>query len=387
MPPSDLRAVHVTISGLARYGGPARAVPALAAALLAEGTDAHLVLPDPPGSDARVPVDARLPVTRVGGRFDAEGVPVALPSLPAVLDALVVPGRTVLHDHGMWRPTGRACASAAARHRVPLVVSPRGMLTRDALSARRWRKTVALALWGRRDLARAAVLHCTSVAEADDLMRLRLGVPLAVIPTGLSLPPAAAPHNEVASERCCVFIGRLAPIKGLGALVDAWARLKPAGWRLVFVGPDERGERGRLEARVRALGVGDRVQCVGPVDDAAKWAWLARADLAVLPSVRESFGLFVGEALAAGVPVVATTGVPWPALDAQQCGWHVAPANLAEALAEATSVPAAVRRAMGARGRALVAAEYAWHTVATATRAVYDWTLGRAPRPPVIVAP
>jgi glycosyltransferase involved in cell wall biosynthesis len=377
----------VSISGLARFGGPARAVPALGAALAERGVDVQLVLPEPPGNDVRVPIPDTIRVTRVTGRFDAEGVPITLPGLQAAIEELLVPGTTVLHDHGFWRPTGRACARVARARHVPLVLSPRGMLTRESLAQRRWRKTVALLLWGRRDAQSASVLHCTSADEATDLQSLRLGVPLAVIPTGIAMPPAAATHADDAPLRTCVFVGRLAPIKGLDTWLRAWAQVRPTGWRLVLVGPDERGEQARLAQLAGALGIADSLTFAGPADDAAKWQWLASADLAVLPSIRESFGLAAGEALAAGVPVIATTGVPWPELDTHACGWRVPPSELADALADATQRTAADRRAMGQRGRAVIAAEYAWPAVATAMHAVYDWVLGRAPRPPAIVAP
>lgn len=362
-------------------------MPALGDALASVGVDVQLVLPSPPGNAARVPIASSIRVTTVSGRFDAEGIPLALPRLRPTLEELLVPGATVLHDHGFWRPTGRACAAVARARHIPLVLSPRGMLTRESLAQRRWRKAIALSLWGRRDLRTAAVLHCTSADEAQDLERLAPGVPRVVIPTGITLPERVALHPDDAPVRTCVFVGRLAPIKGLDAWLRAWARVRPRGWRFVLVGPDERGEHARLAALATALGIADAVEFAGPADDTAKWQWLASADLAVLPSYRESFGLAAGEALAAGVPVIATTGVPWPVLETHACGWHVPPTQLADALADATQRTAADRHGMGQRGRAVIAEHYAWPAVASAMRAVYDWVLGRAPRPPAIVAP
>ena len=72
--------------------------------------------------------------------------------------------------------------------------------------------------------------------------------------------------------------------------------------------------------------MGDTVRFLGPLDGEAKErAFAGNADLFVLPSFSESFGMAVGEALGAGVPVLTTTGVPWPMLARRGCGWSVAP--------------------------------------------------------------
>jgi glycosyltransferase involved in cell wall biosynthesis len=259
------------------------------------------------------------------------------------------------------------------------------MLAPVALAERPWRKRLALALWLRRDLASAALLHATSLREAEELAAMRLGPPIAVLPSGVTVPTDAALHADDTEERLCVFIGRLAPIKQLSLLLDAWARIRPAGWRLVIVGPDERGHGAELAARATALGLEASVTFAGVADDAAKWAWYARADLAVLTSRNESFGLAVAEALAAGVPVVATAGVPWPSLRSEDCGWHVADADFSDALAAATAASAATRRAMGARGRALMMRDYAWPAIATRSASCYRWLLSGGPTPSAVI--
>jgi glycosyltransferase involved in cell wall biosynthesis len=97
----------------------------------------------------------------------------------------------------------------------------------------------------------------------------------------------------------------------------------------------------------------------------------------ILPSFSENFGIVVAEALAQGVPVIATDGSPWESLASERCGWSVgtSAAAIAGALAAAMVLPAAERRAMGVRGHAYVQRAFGWNGIAAQTLEFYDWLL------------
>jgi glycosyltransferase involved in cell wall biosynthesis len=105
---------------------------------------------------------------------------------------------------------------------------------------------------------------------------------------------------------------------------------------------------------------------VGPVYGPAKQSAFFDADLFVLPSHSESFGMVVAEALAHGVPVLTTTGTPWSVLPERGCGWWVDATTdgITEGLRQATSQEPETLRGMGERGREFMAAEFAWEEVA-----------------------
>jgi glycosyltransferase involved in cell wall biosynthesis len=109
----------------------------------------------------------------------------------------------------------------------------------------------------------------------------------------------------------------------------------------------------------------------------AKQSAFFNADLLVLPSHSESFGMVVAEALAHGVPVVTTTGTPWSVLPERGCGWWVdATADgLTQGLRQATSQAPETLREMGERGRELVAAELGWEQVAQRFIRIYQGLL------------
>jgi len=122
---------------------------------------------------------------------------------------------------------------------------------------------------------------------------------------------------------------------------------------------------------------------VGPVAGEAKWNLYRDADLFVLPSHSENFGLVVAEALACGVPVITTRGTPWEDLVTHRCGWwtEIGVEPLANALREALRLSDEERQHMGRRGRKLVEENYTWPAAAKKMVAVYRWMLGEGQKP------
>jgi glycosyltransferase involved in cell wall biosynthesis len=125
---------------------------------------------------------------------------------------------------------------------------------------------------------------------------------------------------------------------------------------------------------VRGLGVQDSVVIAGEVQGKMKDALLANADLFVLPSYSENFGIVVAEAMAWGRPVSASTGAPWKEVADFGAGWWVKSEEdaLANALAEALGNGQEELEAMGLKGRALVEERYTWAAPAKRLVDAYD---------------
>lgn len=109
----------------------------------------------------------------------------------------------------------------------------------------------------------------------------------------------------------------------------------------------------------------------------AKAAELEAADLFILPSHSESFGMVVAEALSYAIPVLTTTAVPWPELSHHDCGWRVSPdaSSLAAGIRVATALNRSALRAKGENGRALMDREYKWSATARSLVSVYRTVL------------
>jgi len=295
--------------------------------------------------------------------------------LGSAADALDSFGKPdILHDNGIWLSHNHRLAKLSRRRCIPRIVSTRGMLEPWAMRHKHWKKRVAWWLYQRRDLMQAACVHTTAERESQNVRRLELGVPVCMIPNGVDLPQMSSEPSYSRggksscrdAKRTALFLGRLYPVKGLPMLIEAWARVRPQGWCLQIAGPDEAGCRVELEKAISTAGLIPVVSFLGPVEGQRKQSAFLDADLFILPTHSESFGMGIAEALAHGLPVLTTTAAPWPMLEKHGCGWWVEPTvdDIAEGLRNATSCDSDALRAMGDRGRGLVAAEFGWDRVA-----------------------
>jgi glycosyltransferase involved in cell wall biosynthesis len=233
-------------------------------------------------------------------------------------------------------------------------------------------------------MRRASLLHATSEQEYRDIRAFGLRQPVVIVPNGIDLPAPVKRRERPSHLRTLLYLGRIHPIKGIEILLRAWQPLaaRHPDWQLRIVGPDSDSHQASLERLARQLGL-DRITFAGPRFGADKQTEYAAADLYVLPSFTENFGMTVAEALAQGTPVVTTTGTPWAALREHGCGWMVTPDvdGLVSALDEALSQEPARLAEMGERGRAWMEHEFSWQRVATDFERAYRWLIsgGTAP--------
>ena len=170
-------------------------------------------------------------------------------------------------------------------------------------------------------------------------------------------------------------------------LLDVWKKLAPENWLLVIAGNDDSNHLPVIERKISEHGLGERVVIAGPLFGEAKEAAYRNADLFVLPSYSENFGIVVAEALGFGVPVLTTTGCPWQELKTHKCGWWVepTPAGIETALNEALKTTNEELSSMGRRGRRLVEKNYQWPGIAERMLEFYDWLLDEGRQPDFIV--
>jgi glycosyltransferase involved in cell wall biosynthesis len=142
----------------------------------------------------------------------------------------------------------------------------------------------------------------------------------------------------------------------------------------MVVGPDEGGYRSKMEREVQASGLAGDVIFNGPVSDKEKWAVYRQADLFVLPTFTENFGVIIAEALASRLPVITKKAAPWKQIESCKCGWwiDVGVEPLVEALKKATNLRENARSSMGLKGRALIEQEYSWPSMDERMRVVYE---------------
>ena len=392
-PTSDARpvtALHVVAGLSPRDGGPSYTVPRLCRALVGNGVVSTLYSV---AAEGAVPGE-----TMVDGyrdrrfRWNFMGVPL-LGNLRWSRDLVralnrVAPGVDVVHNHGLWLMPNVQSGRAAARAGKALIITPRGMLSETALAFSRRKKKLFWLLLQRQVVFGAACIHVTSEQEYGEVRAFGLRNPVALIPNGIDLPKLLpSPAIRSSAPRTVLAFGRIHPKKNLSGLVHAWSHIEQEHpeWRLRIVGPSELNHDRELRHLSAALGL-RRVSIEGAVYGDAKLDVYREADLFVLPTLNENFGLTVAEALACGIPVISTDGAPWQGLSQQGCGWWIEHGvePLAAALQIAMALPDSVLKKMGEKGRTWMARDFSWDNVAAQMHDVYRW-LARGQAPPVCI--
>jgi glycogen(starch) synthase len=310
----------------------------------------------------------RVPVLRQGwallaARHALGGGPVDLVHVHCGEDLAVLPlARLAARHHGCPLV---ATVHLSVRHGLR-PVAPRGVLLRAAGgTVERWLLPAA-------DAVIALTPSTARQLRADGIPAGRVHV----IPPGydpaLFARAAADPFPGLPRPRVA-YLGRLAPQKDVGTLLEAFAYL-PSGTRLLLVGDGP--DRAALQRRAQRFG--SRVHFAGFVPHAAVPAVLQHVDLLVLPSLYEDLSSALIEAMAAGLPVVATrVGGTADLVHNGVNGLLVAPrdpAALAAAISRILADPATAARLSAAARR--TAAAYAWTDLARAVLDVYRQATG-----------
>jgi glycosyltransferase involved in cell wall biosynthesis len=301
----------------------------------------------------------------------------------------------VLHQHSIWMATSRVTIRWRNNWNRPTILSPHGTLEDWAIKRSAWKKRIALFAYEMDNLRHATCLHATAISEANNFRKFGLKNPIAVIPNGISAKSLEKQGNAVrfrsrfaipSDKRILLFLSRINPIKGLPMLFEAIEKLQKAldDWILVIAGfEDVSGYQLELEQLVKKLNISNKIIFAGPLFKENKEDALAAADIFVLPTHSENFGIVVAEALAAGVPVLTTYGAPWEELLSHNCGWwvEISEQGIYTALQDAISRSKQELVVMGARGKLLVKSKYTWGQVTKMTLELYDWLLGRCDMP------
>lgn len=244
----------------------------------------------------------------------------------------------------------------------PVVWSPRGALQRWTGSS----KPLIKYLWERICNVvcskKHCVLHVTSKQEAEESLSRIKCTGAELIPNGVEIPFKAPKRENLRTDKLrLLFIGRLDPKKGIENLIQALSGLPP-GMSLSVCGTGNKEYVDGLHKLAESLELSNRVLFSGHVEGKEKANAFWNSDVCVVPSFTENFAMVVAEALAHGVPVIASKGTPWKDLESHGCGLWVDndPSSLAEAI---ISISRHDLHEMGNKGRIWMEAEFSWTVV------------------------
>jgi glycosyltransferase involved in cell wall biosynthesis len=276
----------------------------------------------------------------------------------------------VVHLTAVYSPPTIPTLLLCKLFRKPVVWSVRGALQRWQGTTRALPKKIFERLSDSLCERERIVLHVTSEEEARASSERIKNARAVIIPNGIDVPPANGerqwrPDNQLR----LLYLGRLHPIKGIENLLRALSQLDTSVSLSICGNGTKQYER-QLKSMVGELSLTDRVHFCGQVVGQQKEKQFREADVCVVPSFTENFGMVVAEALATGVPVIASKGAPWSEIEKQGCGFWVEsnPQCLAEAIKRISESPLA---AMGRKGREWMEREYTWPSVAQRMNDVY----------------
>lgn len=399
---------HMSVSGGARAGETLTASLAahcqMSVASMMNG--AGLDVPDTPVK--RIPVRSHLPPyfpwSRLPNRYSTLFYRSELPRIVREGDFDLV------HIHNpMPALEMERVARAALRRGIPYVVSTHGfnevangrkVYGFDPLRRLAWKTLVEDPV--ARVVSRASGVFALSPADFDIVRSMGFkGSELSIVSNGVPLPDPDAgandkqllqdigiPAHRRGGEITCMFLANHTPNKGLPVLLEAFARLERPF--LLIVAGEKRPDVD-YEAHVRACRPGQRIVVTGRLSDAAVGAALRRSDLFVFPTLADTFPLVVLEAMAHGVPVLASRvgGIPHQIED--DCGVLIEPgnANALHAAVDMLALQGDRLVEMGRRARARAASRFSWAAAARAAAQAYERVLDakHSPRAATPAAP
>jgi glycosyltransferase involved in cell wall biosynthesis len=385
-----MRVLHVIPSVAEMRGGPSFMVRTLAAGLAEVGVAADIATTDDNGG-GRSGVELGVPVAGDGftswyfprqSRFYTVSLPLGqwLTQRSGDYD--------LVHIHALFSYSSAAAAFAARRSGTPYIVRPLGTLNRWGMRNRRPRlKELSFRWVESRILKNAALVHFTSEQEREEAAELGVNGASAIIPNPVRIADEdcsmrgafRARYPELRDKAVVLFLSRFDRKKGLDLLVPAFVRARRQfpGCALVLAGDGDPALVSELKTEIGRLGAANDVVWAGFLSGDEKRAALADADLFVLPSYSENFGIAAVEAMNAGVAVIVSdqTGIH---REIVQAGAGVSVPCEVDALAGAMGwllADAGRRGEMGRNGRELAREHFSVGAVVRRTVEAYEEVL------------
>lgn len=392
---SSLRVLQIVPSLSLVYGGPSQMVLGLSKGLAAQGAEVTILTTDANGDVGQAPLDVPInqPVYQNGYQiryFHCSPFRRYKFSIN-LLKWLSQNAHNydLAHIHALFSPVSSFAAAIARSKHLPYILRPLGTLDPADLRKKKQLKQIYAALLERPNLAGAAAVHFTSDQEAKTSQRFGVATRDWVIPLGVELPSAEAmPQTELRQRLgitdqhpIVLFMSRIDPKKGLNLLLPALEQLQTEGvpFHLVLAGgnPQDPQYETQIRERIQTSALANRTTLTGFVSGVFKTQLLQAADLFVLPSYYENFGIAVAEAMTVGVPVVISDQVHiWQEIERAEAGWICS--------CDVTSVTKKLRQALhstearqqrGANAQTYALQHYSWDAIAQQVIQAYQQLL------------
>lgn len=268
----------------------------------------------------------------------------------------------IIHINCCWIPQCALVQKWSQQLGYKIVLTPHGMLEPWILKRHYWTKKLpALLLYQKSAIIKADYLHATAENEKINLLNLGYNTKVEVIANGIDINSIKL-KSDWSKNKKILFLSRIHIKKGIEFLLEAIAKLKKQlqGYTIYIAGEGETNYIQKLKDKAESLEISNLISFCGGVYGDKKWELFRQADLFILPTYSENFGLVVAEALASGTPVITTKGAPWIELETSNCGWwiEIGSEPIVEALKVFLSCSEKDLEHMGKNGRQLIEEKY-----------------------------
>jgi glycosyltransferase involved in cell wall biosynthesis len=383
-----VKVLHVIPSVSPTLGGPTQVVLNLVKALRECDIEAEIVTTNDHGANLLdVPLYQRTEYEQVPVWF----LPRFSPPLkeyifsPAITQWLWQNMRNydILDNHYLFSYAS-TCAGAIARwQNIPYTVRTMGQLAPWALAQSQQKKQLYSLLIERHNLHRAAAIHCTSAGEAEDVRNFGIKTPTVTLPLGVNQPETLPDAKQKIRDKyqipravpIVLFLSRLHYKKRPDLLIRSLSKLasNQTQFHLILAGTGEPDYLKYLHDLVLDSGLSNQTTFSGFVTGKDKDLLLQGADIFVLPSFSENFGIAVAEALSHGLPVIITPDIQIaPEISTANAGLIVPGEEeaIANAIAQLIATPEQ-RYQLAENGKKLVKQRYSWDAIACQLTQVY----------------
>jgi|TARA_X000000950_G_scaffold195436_1_gene235439 glycosyltransferase involved in cell wall biosynthesis len=280
----------------------------------------------------------------------------------------------LVHTHGIWLLNTHHVNNIVNKLRIPLIISPRGMLETWAVNHKRIKKFIAWMLFQKNDLKKADAFHATALSECFSIKNKGFLQKSYCIPNGVHPLTDIEKKSRVSENKKILFLSRINKKKGLDFLLEAWAKVSAEEWILQIAGNDDDGTINYIKERIKREDLRGRVELLGPLSEEQKKLAYTKAGLFILPSHSENFGIVVAEALSYGVPVITTKGCPWEDLKNFDCGWWIDLdiSEISNAISKYIfSISSQRKKELSRNAIRLVESKYKWESIAVQFENMY----------------
>ena len=282
----------------------------------------------------------------------------------------------IVHVNCCWMPQSAFTQKWAKKLGYKVILSPHGMLEPWIISRHYWTKKVpALLFYQKAAIVNADCIHATAESEKENILKLGYNNKIEVVANGIDVDSIVMKDNWERKKNI-LFLSRVHVKKGIEFLLEAVAMIKDKieGYTINIAGEGESEYILSLKNKAKELEISDMVNFCGGVYGEKKWKLFREADVFILPTYSENFGIVVGEALACGTPVITTKGTPWGELETEHCGWwtEIGTEATKEALLSFLTLSEDELKEMGYNGRKLVENRYSTRKIAQGMYSLYN---------------